>query len=155
MVKVLALFGALFTGGTVALNTEVDETTEETTEETVEEVVKPKRHKKHNLEEIKETGFPYPSEEFLATLTEDQLLALTTYIDEVNLNYDFSNMTDDELKEALGEVKDGMKALFEEQGIELPERPEKADRPKGPRGGKRGMKPEEQPVEETDAPDAA
>lgn len=140
MVKILALFGAIFTGGSFALNNEeVDDTVEEPTEE-VEEVTKTSRKRgRHNISEIIENGFPYPSDEFLGTLTEDQLLAVTTYIDEVNLTYDFSTMTDEELKDILGEIREGMKALFEEQGIELPERPAKSESgTKGKRGFRKG-----------------
>lgn len=79
-----------------------------------------KRFKKELYNEVKETGFPYPSEEFLSTLTEDQALAIVTEIDMINATYNWSTMTDTEIKDALLLVKDQMIELYDELGIEVP-----------------------------------
>ena len=72
------------------------------------------------LENLKENGLTGPSEEFLSTLTEDQVFQITSTIDVINATYDWANMTDEEIKDALVLVKAEMEALYEELGIEAP-----------------------------------
>ena len=72
------------------------------------------------LENIKENGFTGPSEEFLSTLTEDQVFQITSTIDVINATYDWASMTDEEIQEALVLVKAEMAVLYEELGIEAP-----------------------------------
>jgi hypothetical protein len=72
------------------------------------------------LENVKENGFTGPSEEFLSTLTEDQVFQITSAIDVINATYDWANMTDEEIQEALVLVKAEMEALYAELGIEAP-----------------------------------
>ncbi len=152
MTKILALIGALFTSGSAVLNSD---TTTETTEEETVVVERETRPKRHNLEDLRENGLSYPSDEFFSNLTEDQVLLVQAFIDDVNLSNDFSSMTDEEIKDVLDEVKEGIELLFEEMGVELPSRPQHSKNGnKGPRGGRkhhRGTKnlPEEI-VEETE-----
>lgn len=68
---------------------------------------------------IKENGLQYPNEEFLATLTEEQSLALTTAVDSYNLTYDWATMTDEEIQVALATIRTEMQALHIELGIEF------------------------------------
>lgn len=107
--------------------------------------------------EVKESGLSYPSEEKLDNLTEDQALAITTKIDEYNALYDWENMTDEEIEEALLTIKSEMELLRDELGIEGPSKERKAFREgfrKGARKGyregfKKGQETTENPVEET------
>jgi len=74
------------------------------------------KHHKHNIEEhintVKESGIPYPNENFSNLLTEEQLESITSKIDEVNAQYDFSSMTDEELRETLGSINQELKDLY-------------------------------------------
>ncbi len=72
------------------------------------------------IERIKENGLRYPREEFLNSLTEDQAFEIVSVIDVANANYDWANMTDEEIEEALIIFKTEMEVLFEELGIERP-----------------------------------
>lgn len=72
------------------------------------------------LENIRENGFTGPSEAFLSTLTEDQVFQITSAIDVINATYDWANMTDEEIRDALVLVKAEMEALYAELGIEAP-----------------------------------
>ena len=74
----------------------------------------------NQIENLRENGFIYPSEEYLATLTEDQAFAVVSTIDVINATYDWANMTDEEIEAALVLVKAEMSALYEELGIEAP-----------------------------------
>lgn len=72
------------------------------------------------LENIRENGFSLPNEEFLSSLTEEQQFEITSAIDVINATYDWANMTDDEIHDALELIKVEMNALYEELGIEAP-----------------------------------
>lgn len=74
----------------------------------------------NQIENLRESGFRYPSDEYLATLTEDQAFAVISVIDVINATYDWANMTDAEIEEALVLVKSEMSALYDELGIEAP-----------------------------------
>ncbi len=74
----------------------------------------------NSVESLRENGFIYPNEEVLSTLTEDQAFEIISTIDQINATYDWVNMTDDEITDALQLVKDEMSALYSELGIEAP-----------------------------------
>ncbi len=80
-----------------------------------------KRVKENSFDRLRENGYPYPSEEKLATLTEEQQTAILTAIDQINATYDWINMTDEEIKEALAVVQDELNLLAEELGLDLPD----------------------------------
>ena len=111
---------------------------------------------------IQENGFPYPSEEYLSALTEEQRVAVISQIDVINATYDFSSMTDEELKTALDVIRTELHAFYEEQGIvppmaqarehfreEFRNRHENGNRHR--RGGQPGSGPygEQEPIEQT------
>ena len=72
------------------------------------------------VENVRENGFSLPSEEFLSTLTEDQVFEITSAIDVINATYDWASMTDEEIEAVLVLVKADMDALYTELGIEAP-----------------------------------
>lgn len=72
------------------------------------------------IENVKENGIPYPSEEYLSTLTEEQQLVIISRIDVINATYDWSNMADEEIQAALDLVKEELHNLYLELGIEGP-----------------------------------
>ena len=72
------------------------------------------------IENVKENGIPYPSEEYLSTLTEEQQLAIISRIDVINATYNWSNMADEEIQAALDLVKDELHNLYLELEIEGP-----------------------------------
>ena len=72
------------------------------------------------IENLRENGFSYPSEEYLSNLTEDQAFEVVSTIDQINAVYDWVNMTDEEIEDALVLVKAEMSALYTELGIEAP-----------------------------------
>jgi hypothetical protein len=121
--KLFLIGTLLFSGGTAVAvqNEEVRERAVELYKNVRERV----QHKmKENLvETVKENGFPYPSEERLENLTEDQQFEIISLIDQFNATYDWANMTDEEIIEALAVCEDEIHALAEELGIELPEDP--------------------------------
>lgn len=115
------LIAAMVMGGgtTVALQNEnVNHVFNETAENAVYQIGH--MFKGSRLENVKEYGFTGPSEEFLSTLTEDQALQITSAIDVINATYDWANMTDEEIQDALVLVKAEMEALYAEFGIEAP-----------------------------------
>jgi len=117
----LFLIGAmLFSGGSAVAyqNETVQETVSERYQQVRENVQN--RFKKNVKETVQETGFPYPSEAYLATLTDEQSTAILTFIDQVNATYDWTNMSDEEITEALLIVKDECAALYAELGLESP-----------------------------------
>ena len=113
--KLLLLGSALFSGGVVATESEV---VVETVKEFSQQVQN--RFSNNQATNIQETGFPYPSEEFLATITEDQALQVISYIDVVNATYDWANMSEDEINAVLVEVRTDLHDLYLELGIEGP-----------------------------------
>ncbi|MGS0972528.1 MAG: hypothetical protein ACVCEJ_04715 [Candidatus Izemoplasmataceae bacterium] len=116
--KGLLLVSALFTsGGAVAVG---NDTAQEVISENVVRIKEmfQQRQGGYDLESVRENGFPYPTEERLAQLTEEQAFEIISFIDQVNANYDFASMTDEELEVALEEIKLELHALHEELGIE-------------------------------------
>ncbi|MBN2605466.1 MAG: hypothetical protein JXR62_06575 [Bacilli bacterium] len=73
-----------------------------------------------NVENIKENGFSYPSDEYLATLTEEQAFAITSAIDVINATNDWSSMTDEEITVAIAEARASLQALYADLGIDGP-----------------------------------
>ncbi len=77
------------------------------------------------IEDIRENGFELKHQEKLfENLTEEQQIAVTEKVEEINATYDFSAMTDEEILDAMQEIKEDLKLFFEENGIELPPKPE-------------------------------
>ena len=118
--KLFLIASALLSGsGAVAMQNET--VNEAVTEQASRlRVVIQKRLQQKLFETVKESGFPYPSEEYLATLTEDQAFAITSAIDVINATYDWQSMTDEEIIDALHIVKDELNVLYEELGLEPP-----------------------------------
>lgn len=116
--KSLLVLGALFTsGGAVAAQ---NGAVEEKITENIHKLREMFEHKNgYDIESIKENGYPYPNEERLAELTEEQAFAITSFIDQVNADYDFSAMTDEEIEQALLEIREELAALHEELGLEF------------------------------------
>jgi hypothetical protein len=115
------LIAAMVMGGgsTVAMqNQEVNQAVNDTANEVMLQVGNMFRGTR--LENVKENGFTGPTEEFLSTLTEDQVFEITSTIDVINATYDWANMTDEEIQDALVLVKAEMETLYAELGIEAP-----------------------------------
>ncbi|QMS85506.1 hypothetical protein [Candidatus Xianfuyuplasma coldseepsis] len=72
------------------------------------------------VDTVQESGFPYPPESYLENLTEEQQTAVLTTIDKINAEYDWANMSEEEIIDALHAIRDEMQALYEELGIEGP-----------------------------------
>lgn len=110
----------VFSGGSaVAMqNEEINETVTNVMTETASKVQN--MFKGGNPARITEEGLPYPSEEYLATLTEEQAFQISSAIDVVNASFDWANMTDEEIRFALDEFKLELQALYAELGIEGP-----------------------------------
>lgn len=117
--KLFIIGSLLFAGGSgVAMqNEEVNATVKEQYEQ-VEVRVQRARLKNNLLEQVKENGFPYPCEDFLSTLNDEEALQVVTEIDLINATYDWPNMTDDEIVDALQVAKLDLETLYDELGIE-------------------------------------
>jgi hypothetical protein len=116
--KLLLMAGLLFGGGTVAMQ---DETINEEVTGAFNQVKQmiQKGFQGSMIERVKESGFPYPNEALLAQLTEEQEAVYTSTIDQINAEYDWQNMTDEEIQVALQEIKVELDALRTELGIEV------------------------------------
>lgn len=118
--KLLALGFALLSGGSaVAMENETVKETVTNTATQIRTMIQ-KKAQGNLFETVKESGFPYPSEEYLATLTEDQAFEIVSAIDVINATYDWQNMTDQEIIDALALVKVEMHDLYEALGVESP-----------------------------------
>lgn len=116
--KLLALGSLLFTGGTaVAMQ---DETINQNVTQAMNQVkaMFQKGFQGSMIDTVKETGYPYPNDTFLAQLTDEQEAIYLATIDQINATYDWANMTDEEIAVALQEVKAELTALRAELGIE-------------------------------------
>lgn len=118
--KTLLIASMLFSGGSAAAmqNEEVAETVTEAASQVMYKVQNMFRG--NQVENIKEDGFPYPSEEYLNTLTAEQVIIITSTIDVINATYDWSNMTDEEIHIALDDIRLELHELYTELGIEGP-----------------------------------
>lgn len=115
------LIAAMVMGGGAGLAMQSENVNDAVTNTANEFMVKAQKMFKGNrVESIKETGFPYPSEAYLETLTEDQAFQVVSAIDVINVSYDWANMTDEEIELALIEVKAELHDLYTELGIEGP-----------------------------------
>ncbi len=115
------LIATLVLGGGSAIAMQNEEISTTVTEKTNEVVYQVKNmFNGSQIENIKETGFSYPSDEYLATLTEDQAFQVISAIDVINATYDWANMTDEEIADALVQAKADMSALYAELGIDGP-----------------------------------
>jgi len=118
--KLLALGFALLSGGSaVAMENETVNEVVTNTATQVKTMIQ-KRLQGNLLETVKESGFPYPSEEYLGALTEDQAFDIVSAIDVINATYDWQNMTDQEIIDALVVVKAEMQELYVTLGVESP-----------------------------------
>lgn len=118
--KLLLLGSLIFTGGgALALE---NETVNEVVTDTSTQVREMFQKRSHNnlLETVKESGYPYPSEDRLASLTEDQAFAITSAIDVINASNDWQSMSDDEITDALAAIHMEMQELHLSLGIEQP-----------------------------------
>lgn len=116
--KTFLILTALFSsGGAVAVQ---NDTAQESVKNNIHKIKEMFQHRKggYDLDSIQENGFPYPSEEVLEQLTEEQAFEITSFIDQVNAEYDFSTMTEEELETAVDEIKDELEVLYEELGVE-------------------------------------
>lgn len=104
--------------GLALTNDTVRETVSENTNQVMVKVQN--MFKGSKIENVKAEGFAYPSEEYLANLTEDQAFQVVSAIDVINAEYDWANMSDDEITEALALVKAELHDLYIELGIEGP-----------------------------------
>lgn len=118
--KLFLIGTLLLSGGSAAAmqNEEVRENVKEMYQNVRQRVQK--GVKENIFENIKEDGFPYPPEERLEALTEDQRVALLTTIDQINATYDWANMTDEEIRETLALVHEELELLAEELGFDFP-----------------------------------
>ena len=141
--KALLAATMLFSGGSaVAMQSEnVAGTVNETANQVMYKVQNMLRG--NQVENVKENGFPYPNEEYLNSLTEDQAFEITSAIDVINATYDWSNMTDEEIEEALALVKEDLHNLYLELGIEGPMVQNQKRTRQGGRGGKGGRENED------------
>jgi division protein CdvB (Snf7/Vps24/ESCRT-III family) len=117
MVKLMFMAGALLGTGTVAMENEA--VNEVVTEKTLQ--VKQMIQKKLGVvtpDQVKEFGYPYPNETFLASLTEDQAFEVISFIDQANATYDWQNMTDEEIEVAISDIKASLHDLYDELGVE-------------------------------------
>ncbi len=118
--KILAIGSLLLSGGTaVAMQ---NETVREETVNLYNRARYVIQHRIQNrlLEEVKETGFPYPPQAYLDTLTDEQEALVIAQIDQINATYDWANMTDEEILDAFAVIRDDMAALYDELGIDGP-----------------------------------
>ncbi len=117
--KLFLISSLLFSGGSaVAMQNETISGEVNKRFVQVKETVQKRQMKNNLLEDVKENGFPYPCEEFLSALTEEQQVAILTQIDMINASYDWPNMTDDEISEALVAARQDLNLLYEELGVE-------------------------------------
>ncbi len=110
----------LMSGGTaVAMQNEnVNQVVNETTTKVMYQVKN--MFNGSQIENIRANGFSYPSDEYLNNLTEEQVFEIISKIDVINATYDWANMTDDEIKDALVVVRAEMNDLYDQLGIEGP-----------------------------------
>ena len=130
-------------GGVAATNEQVQQKVENSYNQV--KVMVQKQFKGSMIERVKETGFPYPNETFLSQLTDEQEAIYLGAIDQINAEYDWTNMTDEEIIEALQLIKAELTALRDELGIEAPQTKTRAGKhwndnfvPKG-KGGNAGV----------------
>ena len=121
--KLFIIASMLFGGGTAAAlsNEEITENIKEKLPEIVQQRFRHRmeERKENFLLNVKEDGIPYPAEEKLAELTEDQQIQILSLIDQYNAEYDFSIMTDEEIKVVLEAFQADMVILHEELGLEF------------------------------------
>jgi len=119
--KLFLIGAAIFSGsGAVAMqNEEVRENVGEMYKRVQTRVRKQFRN--NHIDEIAENGFPYPNEDYLNTLTEEQQLQILTTIDQINATYNWSEMTNEEIADTLLIVKEELSQVYAELGLEVPQ----------------------------------
>jgi len=116
--KLLLLGSLLFSGGSaVAMQNETVKDEVSQMYNQAKQMVQ-KGFKGSMVDRVKESGFPYPNETQLANLTDEQEAILVSTIDQINAEYDWANMTDEEIQAALQDIKVELDALRAELGIE-------------------------------------
>ncbi|MCF7925339.1 MAG: hypothetical protein K9L26_02295 [Candidatus Izimaplasma sp.] len=118
--KLLLIGSMLFTGGgAVAMQ---NETVSTVVNENAKQAITTVQNRlgRRLAENVTETGFPYPPQQFMDTLTEDQVFAITSEIDQINAEYDWQNMTEDEIRVALEDIHTRLDTLYTDLGLELP-----------------------------------
>lgn len=115
--KLFLLGTMLLSGGAAATNDTVQE--EVTNVYNQAKVMVQKGFQGSMIDRVKEDGFPYPKDTFLAQLTDEQEALYLTAIDQINVEYDWQNMSDEEIIDALAAVKEELTALRAELGIEV------------------------------------
>lgn len=115
--KTLLVLSLLLGGSGTALVAETD--VDETIKEKVFEIRQKLRNRRidFNIDTLREDGFPMPSDSYLATLTDEQREVLVSYIDSINESYDFSEMTDEDIKSVLVDVLPDFRDLLMEYDI--------------------------------------
>lgn len=68
------------------------------------------------LDELRTDGLILP-EGMQEKLTDEELAIVQAKLDELNETYDFSTMTDEEIKDAMFDIKDALRTLHDELGI--------------------------------------
>ena len=119
--KLFLIGTLLFSGGSAAAmqNETVNENVTGIYQNVRERVQK--RVKENTFQNLKENGFPYPSETRLENLTEEQQVAIITAIDQINARYDFTSMTDEELTTACIDIQAELNLLADELGLDIPD----------------------------------
>lgn len=77
--------------------------------------------RQNQFDRIREEGFPYPPQAYLDTLTDEQEAVIMTAIDQINAEYDFSTMTDDQIIEVLQTERENLLSVYEDLGLEAPQ----------------------------------
>jgi|GEM_PF-1968239 hypothetical protein len=103
-------------GGVAMQNEEIREDVSNLYQRARQHVVVRARH--NFVDSVREEGYPYPPQDVLDQLSDDQEALVMTTIDQINATYDWANMTDEELQIALTEVRGEMNDLFVELGID-------------------------------------
>jgi len=101
-------------GSTVALNEDVQDACVDAYKEFRGSI------RQNFVSNIQENGFPYPNEEYLSSLTEEQRVAVISQVDVINATYDFTSMTNEELRTALDDIRTELHLFYDELGIEPP-----------------------------------
>jgi hypothetical protein len=116
--KMIMVGTAFLGGGTAAMQ---NEEVQEFVGNTIEHVQGMFRGQVNDVASVVEVGYQLPPEALLETLTDEQVAALTAFVDDVNATYDFASMTEEEVLAALADIKVLQDALFDELGIEAPQ----------------------------------
>jgi hypothetical protein len=115
--KTLLVLSLLLGGSGTALVAETD--VDQTIKQNIFEIRQKLRNRRinFNIDTLREDGFPMPSDAYLMSLTDEQRVVLVSYIDSINETYDFSEMTDEDIKSALVDILPDFRNLLMEYNI--------------------------------------